>query len=123
MKTERPRRRRHRYPARIIGHAVRLRHGFSLSFREVEDLLEERGIVVSYETILQGCTRFGSAYARTPNLCCYGNRDGNQVDLLIERKNQLYPAKIRKTAAPSRPSCSGRIREPRRCRSEQSRHP
>jgi putative transposase len=64
MKTEGPSYRRHRYPAQIIGHAVWLYHRFSLSFRDVEDLLAERGIVVSYETIRQWCAEFGPAYAR-----------------------------------------------------------
>jgi putative transposase len=38
--------------------------GFWLSFRDVEDLLGERGIIVSYETIRQGCHKFGPDYAR-----------------------------------------------------------
>jgi putative transposase len=42
---------RHRFPAEIISHAVRLYHVFSLSQRDVELILAERGIVVSYETV------------------------------------------------------------------------
>ena len=42
---------RHRFPAEIISHAVWLYHAFSLSLRDVELLLAERGIVVSYETV------------------------------------------------------------------------
>ena len=42
---------RHRFPAELIGHAVWLYHVFSLSLRDVELLLVERGIVVSYETV------------------------------------------------------------------------
>jgi hypothetical protein len=42
-----------RYPAEIIIHAVWLYHRFTLSFREVEEILAERGIVVSHETIRQ----------------------------------------------------------------------
>ena len=41
----------HRFPREIISHAVWLYHRFCLSFRDVEDLLAERGITVSYETI------------------------------------------------------------------------
>ena len=41
-----------------------LSHRFSLSFRDVEDLLAERGISVTYETIRQWCLRFGLDYAR-----------------------------------------------------------
>ena len=55
---------RHRFPPEIISHAVRLYHRYCLSFRDVEDLLAERGIIVSYETIRQWCGKFGPDYAR-----------------------------------------------------------
>jgi len=55
----------HRFPPEIISHAVWLYHRFCLSFRDVEDLMAERGITVSYETIRQWCRKFGSDYART----------------------------------------------------------
>jgi putative transposase len=42
---------RHRFPAEIISHAVWLYHVFSLSLRDVELMLTECGIVVSYETV------------------------------------------------------------------------
>ena len=54
----------YRYPPEIISHAVWLYHRFCLSFRDVEDLLAERGIPVSYETIRQWCRKFGPEYAR-----------------------------------------------------------
>ena len=54
----------YRFPADIIAHAVWLYFRFSLSFREVEDLLAQRGIAVTYETIRQWCRTFGRAYAR-----------------------------------------------------------
>ena len=53
-----------RFPPEIISHAVWLYHRFCLSFRDVEDLLAERGILVSYETIRQWCQKFGPEYAR-----------------------------------------------------------
>jgi putative transposase len=58
--------RHHRYPfpPAIISHAVWLYYRFSLSFRDVEDLLAQRGITVSYESIRQWCETFGLAYAR-----------------------------------------------------------
>ena len=56
--------RRHRFPVEIISHAVRLYHRFCLSFRDVEDLLAERGVQVTYETIRQWCGKFGPGYAR-----------------------------------------------------------
>ena len=39
-------------------------HRFNLSFRDVEDLLAERGIIVTYESIRRWCQRFGLQYAR-----------------------------------------------------------
>jgi len=55
---------RHRFPPEIIQHAVWLYFRFNLSTRDVEDLLAERGIAVSYETIRTWCLKFGSKYAR-----------------------------------------------------------
>jgi putative transposase len=54
---------RHRIPAEIISHAVWLYHVFSLSLRDVELLLAERGVVVSYETIRRWCKKFGRSFA------------------------------------------------------------
>ena len=55
---------RQRFPPEIISHAVWLYHRYCLSFRDVEDLLAERGIIVSYETIRQWWGKFGPDYAR-----------------------------------------------------------
>ena len=55
----------YRFPPEIISHAVWLYYRFCLSFRDVEDLLAERGIDVSYETIRSWCNKFGPAYARS----------------------------------------------------------
>ncbi len=55
--------RRHLFPPEIISHAVWLYHRFALSFRDVENLLAERGITVSYEAIRSWCRKFGPAYA------------------------------------------------------------
>src|SRR6202051_4358119 len=54
---------RHRFPAEIISHAVWLYHVFSLSLRDVELLLAERGVVVSYETVRRWCKKFGQSFA------------------------------------------------------------
>jgi putative transposase len=56
----------HRYPVEVISHCVWLYFRFPLSFREVEELMLERGIVVSYETIRRWCSKFGPAYAGAP---------------------------------------------------------
>ena len=53
----------HRYPAEIIAHCVWLYHRFPLSFREVEELMLQRGVVVSYETIRQWCAKSGQVDA------------------------------------------------------------
>ena len=53
----------YRFPQQIISHSVWLYHRFTLSFRDIEDLLAERGIIVSYESIRQWCRKFGPSYA------------------------------------------------------------
>jgi len=64
MTSDAPCYRGYRFPTEIIAHAVWLYFRFSLSFREVEELLAQRGITVTYETVRQWCRRFGRAYAR-----------------------------------------------------------
>lgn len=56
--------RRHRFPPIIIQHAIWLYFRFTLSYRDVEDLLAKRGIDVSYETIRRWVEKFGSRYAK-----------------------------------------------------------
>ena len=53
----------YRYPAEVIGHAVWLYYRFHLSLRDVEELLAERGITVTYETVRAWCAKFGPTYA------------------------------------------------------------
>jgi len=55
---------RHRFPPDIISYAVWLYFRFNLSYRDIEDLLAERGITVSREAIRLWCTRFGAIYSR-----------------------------------------------------------
>ena len=54
---------RHRFPSDIIPYAVWLYHRFNMSHRDIEDLLSERGIEVSYESIRMWCNKFGPHYA------------------------------------------------------------
>jgi putative transposase len=54
----------YRFPAEIISHAVWLYHVFSLSLRDVELILAERGIAVTHESIRNWCRKFGSEFAR-----------------------------------------------------------
>ena len=110
--------RRHRFPPQIISHAVWLYHRFTLSFRDVEDLLAERGIVVSYESIRRWCHKFGPGYARSLRrqqgrlgdiwyvdelfLTIRGQRqylwravdqDGDVIDILVTKKRDHRAAK------------------------------
>jgi putative transposase len=55
---------RRRFPLKIIHYALWLYHRFNLSHRDVEDLLAERGVTVSYEAIRLWCNKFGSKYAQ-----------------------------------------------------------
>ena len=55
---------RHQFPPDIIRHAVWLYLRFTLSFRDVEDLLAERGLDVSYETIRRWVLKFGPWFAK-----------------------------------------------------------
>ena len=111
MKKPTPSYQRHRFPSEIISHAVWLYHRFCLSFREVEALLAERGITVTYETVRQWCQKFGPGYARKlkkrqgrlgdtwhiDEVCItiQGERqylwpavdqDGDVIDILVQRK-------------------------------------
>jgi len=53
----------HRYPAEIISHAVWLYYRFTLSFRDIEEMLAARGIEVTYESIRYWCLKFGNRTA------------------------------------------------------------
>ena len=53
----------HRFSAEIISHAVWLYHVFSLSLRDIELLLAERGVVGSYGSIRRWCRKFGASFA------------------------------------------------------------
>ncbi|GHP01119.1 hypothetical protein KSF_111660 [Reticulibacter mediterranei] len=53
----------YRFPPEIIGYSVWLYFRFSLSFRDVEEIMAERGVVLTYETIRQWCLKFGQRYA------------------------------------------------------------
>jgi len=53
----------HRFPVEIISHAIWLYFRFCLSFRDVEELLLERGVIVTYEAIRKWCRKLGQQYA------------------------------------------------------------
>jgi len=53
----------YRFPPAIIAHAVWLYFRFALSYRDVEELLAARGVILTYETVRQWCRKFGQTYA------------------------------------------------------------
>lgn len=80
----------YRFPPERISHAVWLYFRFSLSFRDVEELLAQRGIVVTYETVRQWCLKFGQTYAnelrrRRPR--CGDTWHLDEMDLEDQREN------------------------------------
>ncbi len=108
----------YRFTPDIIAHAVWLYHRFALSLRDLEDLLAERGIEVSYETIRQWCATFGPQFARRikARLGSRGDRwfldemvvslggrrgylwravdqDGDVLDILVQRRKDTRSAR------------------------------
>jgi len=69
----------YRFPPEIISHVVWLYFRFSLSFRDVEELMAQRGIVLTYETVRQWCLTFGQSYAN--ELCKRRPRCGDKWHL------------------------------------------
>jgi putative transposase len=109
---------RHRFPAEIISHCVWLYFRFCLSYRDVEELMAERGISLTYEAVRSWCRKFGQAYAnalrqRHPRpgdkwhldevfLTIHGERhylwravdqDGHVLDILVQRRRDRKAAK------------------------------
>jgi putative transposase len=109
---------RHRFPAEIIGHCVWLYFRFCLSYRDVEEFMAVRGILLTYEAVRYWCQKFGQQYAnqlrrRRPRpgdkwhldevfLTINGERhylwravdqDGNVLDILVQRHRHKAAAK------------------------------
>ena len=87
---------RHRFPPEIIAHAAWLYFRFPLSLRLVEELLLERGIVASYETVRRSALKFGPVYARClrrkrPNRRDIWHRD-EVVVTIFGQKHRLWRA-------------------------------
>ncbi|WP_406529588.1 IS6 family transposase, partial [Streptomyces sp. I8-5] len=108
----------HRYPGEVISHCVWLYFRFPLSFREVEELMLERGVIVSYETVGRWCLKFGQQYAnglrrRRPQpgdkwhldevfiktngvqkyLWRAVDQDGNVLDILVQSRRETAAAR------------------------------
>jgi len=74
---------RHRFPPEIIAHAVWLYFRFPLSLRLIEEMLLERGIVVSYETVRRWALKFGPAYTRRLRRKTPSRRDVWHLDEVV----------------------------------------
>lgn len=85
-----------RFPPEIISHCVWLYFRFSLSFRDVEELMAQRGIIVTYETVRQWCLKFGQTYANELRRCrprCGNKWHLDEVVLTIRgKKHYLWRA-------------------------------
>jgi putative transposase len=109
---------RHRFPAEIISHCIWLYFRFCLSYRDVEELMAERRVTLTYEAVRYWCRKFGQAYANTLRrrgprpgdkwhldevfLTIHGERhymwravdqDGNVLDILVQRRRDKHAAK------------------------------
>jgi putative transposase len=109
---------RHRFPAEIISHGVWLYFRFCLSYRDVEELMATRGVILTYEAVRSWCRKFGQAYAnalrrRRPRpgdtwhldevfLTICGERhylwravdqNGHVLDILVQRRRDKQAAK------------------------------
>src|SRR5688500_15510876 len=73
----------HRFPPEIIAHAVWLYFRFPLSLRLVEEMLLERGIVASYETVRRWALKFGPGYARRLRRKTPSRRDVWHLDEVV----------------------------------------
>ncbi|UZF94879.1 IS6 family transposase [Bosea sp. NBC_00550] len=82
---------RHRFPPAIIAHAVWLYFRFPLSLRLVEEMLLERGIAVSYETIRRWALKYGRDYARRLRHKAPSRRDIWHLDeVVVTIRGQKY---------------------------------
>src|SRR5713101_7722221 len=77
--------RRHRFPPIVIQHAVWLYLRFTLSYRDVEELLAERGLDISYESVRSWVLKFGPAIARGLRRCRPRPSDRWHLDEMVVR--------------------------------------
>ena len=118
---------RHRFPPCVISHCVWLYYRFSLSYRDIELMMAERGLALSYETVRYWCLKFGNQYTKQLKIAkSYGDtwhldevfcriggemsylwravdQDGQTIDLLVQRKRNQQAAarflqKLRKSS-------------------------
>ena len=126
---------RHQFPAEIIRHAVWLYLRFTLSYRDVEELLAERGIETFHETVRRWVLKFGPLFARNLRrlrpkptgtwhldemvvsiqgkrmyLWCAVDSEGDVLDVLLQAKRDtaaaLRPCASCSRSRAMRPTCS-----------------
>lgn len=78
---------RHRFPSEIILYAVWRYYRFNPSHRDIEDILAERGITVSYELVRLWCIEFGNRYAQRLNSHHQGFGDKFYLDEVFVKIN------------------------------------
>jgi DDE domain len=126
----------HRYPVEIISHCVWLYYRFALSLRDISEMMLERGVVVSHETVRQSCAKFGQGYAnqlrrRRPRpgdkwhvdevfiringkhhyLWLAVDQDGNVLDVLVQSRPKRFGRQEVLPAAPQGTAvCAARAR-------------
>src|SRR5947199_6904614 len=82
---DQPSYRRHRFPPLISQHSIWLYLRFTLSYRDVEELLAERGLEVSYETVRRWVLKFGPGFARRLRRCRPRPSDRWHLDEMVVR--------------------------------------
>jgi putative transposase len=108
----------HRFPVEIIGHCVWLYFRFCLSYRDVEELMAERGVILTYEAVRYWCRKFGQTHENQLRQCRprLGDKwhldevvltirgkqhylwravdqEGNVLDILVQRRRDKQAAK------------------------------
>src|SRR4030081_2767083 len=86
--------RRHRFPPPVIQHAIWLYLRFTLSYRDVEELLAERGLEVSYETVRRWVLKFGPGIARKLRRCRPRPSDRGPLDEMVVRLPANVPVAV-----------------------------
>ena len=101
----------YRFPSEIIQHAVWLYYRYNLSYRDIEDLLAERGISVTYEAIRWCCNRFGLKYATRLKRKHRGSGDTFFIDEVFIRidgtQHYLWRAVDQESLPHERSECLG----------------
>jgi transposase-like protein len=93
---------RHQFPPAIIRYAVWLYIRFTLGFRDVEDLLAERGMDVSYETVRRWVLKFWPSFARLGIVCHHYACAFNSPERASVRRSLLTKGSLRDPSATDR---------------------